>query len=252
MMKALIVDDEKKSRESLRMLVTEFCDDVEVVWTAGSIAKTLEGIDKFNPDVVFLDIRLRQETGFDLFKNLDEINFEVVFTTAYSEYAIKAIKFSAVDYLLKPIDIDELQFAVKKVRERIKAQEVPREKIEALLQNLKPTESSNFKIALPTAKGLMFVKLDEIIYCTGQSNYTEFYIKNRAKVVVSKTLKEYEDMLSDYNFFRIHKSYLINLNEINEYIRGEGGYVIMNDNASLDVSKRRKELFLKEISSLHN
>lgn len=252
MIKALVVDDEKKSRESLRMLITEFCDDVEVVGTAGSIAETIEGINKFNPDVVFLDIRLRQETGFDLFKNLDEINFEVVFTTAYSEYAIKAIKFSAVDYLLKPIDIDELQYAVKKVRERIKAQEVPREKIDALLQNLKPNESSNFKIALPTAKGLMFVKLDEIIYCTGHSNYTEFYIKNRAKVVVSKTLKEYESMLSEYNFFRIHKSYLINLNEINEYIRGEGGYVIMNDNASLDVSKRRKESFLKEISSLNN
>lgn len=252
MIKALVVDDEKKSRESLRMLITEFCDDVEVVGTAGSIAETIEGINKFNPDVVFLDIRLRQETGFDLFKNLDEINFEVVFTTAYSEYAIKAIKFSAVDYLLKPIDIDELQYAVKKVRERIKAQEVPREKIDALLQNLKPTESSNFKIALPTTKGLMFVKLDEILYCTGHSNYTEFYIKNRAKVVVSKTLKEYEAMLSEYNFFRIHKSYLINLNEINEYIRGEGGYVIMNDNASLDVSKRRKESFLKEISSLNN
>ncbi len=252
MMKALVVDDEKKSRESLRMLITEFCDDVDVVGTAGSIAETVEGINKFNPDVVFLDIRLRQETGFDLFKNLDEINFEVVFTTAYSEYAIKAIKFSAVDYLLKPIDIEELQLAVKKVKERIKAQEVPREKIDALLQNLKPTESSNFKIALPTTKGLIFVKLDEIIYCTGQNNYTEFYIKNRAKVVVSKTLKEYEDMLCEYNFFRIHKSYLINLNEIDEYIRGEGGCVIMNNNASLDVSKRRKELFLKEISSLNN
>lgn len=251
-MKALVVDDEKKSRESLRMLITEFCDDVEVVGTAGSIAETLEGINTFNPDVVFLDIRMRQETGFDLFKNLDEINFEVVFTTAYSEYAIKAIKFSAVDYLLKPIDIEELQLAVTKVKERIKAKEVPREKIEALLQNLKPTESSNFKLALPTAKGLMFVKLDQIIYCAGQNNYTEFYIKGRAKIIVSKTLKEYEDMLSDYNFFRIHKSYLINLNEINEYIRGEGGFVIMNNNASLDVSKRRKESFLKEISSLNS
>ena len=250
MIKALIVDDEKKSRESLRMLLNEFCENVEVVGTAESISETLEGINKFEPDVVFLDIRMRRETGFDLFKNLDEINFEVVFTTAYSEYAIKAFKFSAVDYLLKPIDIEELQLSVKKVEERIKAKEFPHDRIEALLQNLKPAESSNHKLALPTAKGLLFVKLKEILYCVGQNNYTEFHLKDNSKIIVSKTLKEYESMLSEHNFFRIHKSYLINLNEIKEYIRGDGGYVIMNDKASLDVSKRRRESFLRNISDL--
>jgi len=252
MIKALVVDDEKKSRESLRMLLDEFCDNVEVVGTAESISETLGIVKEKNPNLVFLDIRMRGESGFDLFKHFDEVNFEVVFTTAYSEYAIKAFKFSAIDYLLKPIDIEGLQEAVEKAEERIKSKEFPQKRIEALLQNLKPIESTNFKLALPTAKGLLFVKLSEILYCVGQNNYTEFYIKDKTKIIVSKTLKEYESMLSEHNFFRIHKSYLINLNEITEYIRGDGGYVIMNNNSSLDVAKRRKESFLRKISTLEN
>ncbi|MGF1636151.1 MAG: LytR/AlgR family response regulator transcription factor [Cyclobacteriaceae bacterium] len=251
MIHAVIVDDELKSRENLKLLLEEYCKGVEVLGLAGSVAEAIDLIKKVKPDLVFLDIQMKMETGFDLLETIDKIDFEVVFITAYAEYALRAIKFSAVDYVLKPVDIEELQIAVKKVTERRSAGTgFQNDKLELLLNNLRPEQNGNFKIALPTSNGLIFVKLIDIIYCAGESNYTVFHLQDGSKVMVSKTLKEYEEMLSSNNFFRIHKSYLINLNEIKEYIRGEGGYVIMNNKASLDVSKRKKESFLGRIAKL--
>lgn len=248
MIRILIVDDEKKSRESLRMLINEFCDDIEVAGDAATISDAVKQINIINPDIVFLDIRMKGETGFDLFKNFEEINFEVIFTTAYSEYAIKAFQFSAIDYLLKPIDYKLLISAIEKSKLRLKTKHFSQMQINTLLDNLKPSTASSCKLALPTSTGLKFVKLNEILYCEGQNNYTVFYLLDETKLLVSKTLKEYEEMLKDHNFFRIHKSYLINLEEIKEYIRGDGGYVVMNNKTSLNVSKRKKEAFLKEIA----
>jgi two-component system, LytTR family, response regulator len=249
MIKAILVDDEYKSRENLKMILEEYCADVAVTGQAGSVSEASELILTLKPDLVFLDIQMKMETGFDLLESLHHIDFDIIFVTAYAEYALKAIKFSAVDYVLKPVDISELQEAVEKViKRRSKAQNLDKGKLEVLLSNLKSDDSENYKIALPTANGLVFVKLKNILYLEAESNYTNFHFADGSKIMVSRTLKEYEEMLANNGFFRIHKSYLINLNEIREYVRGDGGYVVMSNKMALDVSKRKKEPFLDRIS----
>jgi two-component system LytT family response regulator len=190
---------------------------------------------------------LQRETGFDLLTQLGDFDFEVIFTTAYAEYAIKAFKFAAIDYLLKPIDIEELKRAVSKIEKRMNDSIAQR--LQQLMQNLKNTSSENYKLALPTTDGLVFVKMQDILYCEASSNYTEITVMDGKKYIVSRTLKEYEDMLGEHSFYRIHNSYLINLNAIKKYVRGEGGYVIMANDKSLDVSKRKKEGFLARIGA---
>ena len=244
MLKAIIVDDEPKARENLQILLQDFVKGVEVVALCHNIAEAVEAVELHAPDVVFLDIQLQRETGFDLLTTLKDINFEVIFTTAYTEFAIKAFKFSAIDYLLKPIDIEELKKAVHKVEKRVSNNMTSR--LTQLVQNLKQGSAENYKIALPTLEGLVFVNVKDILYCEASSNYTLIFTAEE-KYLVSKTLKEYEELLSDHNFFRIHNSYLININEIKKYVKGEGGYVVLSNNVSLDVSKRRKEAFLKKI-----
>jgi two-component system LytT family response regulator len=250
MIRVIILDDEIKSIESLKILLQDFCEGVEIKAVCQNVAEAEEAIHKFNPDLVFIDIQLQRETGFDLLDKIKNTPFEVIFTTAYSEYAIKAFKFSAIDYLLKPIDIQELQIALKKVEKRMmnKTDDVA-DRLRELLQNMRVGASENYKLALPTSDGLTFVKISEILYCEASGNYTEITLINNKKYVVSRTLKEYDDLLSEQNFFRIHHSYLINLNEIKKYVRGEGGHVIMNNDKLLDVSKRKKEGFLSRIGS---
>jgi two-component system LytT family response regulator len=247
MINAIIVDDELKSRESLKILLEEFCDNVAVKALCQDVAEAVQAIQQYKPDVVFLDIQLQRETGFDLLTQLGDFDFEVIFTTAYAEYAIKAFKFAAIDYLLKPIDIEELKRALTKVEKRMNASISLR--LQQLMQNLKNTSSENYKLALPTTDGLVFVKMQDILYCEASSNYTEITVMDGKKYIVSRTLKEYEDMLGEHNFYRIHNSYLINLNAIKKYVRGEGGYVIMANDKSLDVSKRKKEGFLARIGA---
>ena len=249
MLRAIIIDDELKSRELLKILIEEFCDGVSVVALCQNVSEGIESITRYAPDVVFLDIQMQRETGFDLLTKLGEINFEVIFTTAHSEFAIKAFKFSAIDYLLKPLDPEDLKRAIKKVEKKLSGNATQR--LEMLIKNLRTTPSESYKLALPTSDGLMFVKLSDILYCEAFSNYTSFYLSDGKKYIVSKTLKEYEDILTEYNFFRIHNSYLINMREIKKYIRGEGGYVILNNDVSLDVSKRKKEAFLSKITALN-
>lgn len=246
MLKSVIVDDETKSGESLKILIEDFCDDVEVCAICKSVDEGIVAIHEHNPDVVFLDIQMQRETGFDLLERLPEINFEVIFTTAHSEYAIKAFKFSAIDYLLKPIDLEELKASLAKVRKKL-GQGIGA-RLQQLMRNLKETSGENYKLALPTTDGLFFVKVSSIVYCEASSNYTEIVTDDGRKHIVSRTLKEYDEMLSEYNFYRIHNSYLINLNAVKKYIRGEGGSVVMTTGQSLDVSKRRKEGFLARIA----
>jgi two-component system LytT family response regulator len=247
MINAIIVDDEEKSRESLKILLEDFCPGVSVKALCENVSQAMHAISDHHPDVVFLDIHLQRESGFDLLEKLKHIDFEVIFTTAYSEYAIKAFKFSAIDYLLKPVDIEELKGALHKV-ERRKYHNMET-RFQHLVNNLKSGSTENFKLALPTNDGLVFVKVQDILYCEASSNYTEIILNDNRKFIVSRTLKDYEDLLSDHHFYRIHNSYLVNLDEIKKYVRGDGGYVVMNNDKALDVSKRRKDGFLMRVGA---
>jgi two-component system, LytTR family, response regulator len=242
MLKSVIVDDEPKCRENLQIVLQDFVSNVTVEALCGNIDDAIAAIHRVKPDIVFLDIEMQQETGFDLLNKLDEINFEVIFITAYSEYAIKAIKFSAIDYLLKPIDIEELKDAVLRVAQKREGRISKR--LQILRDNLSASTKEKLRIGLPTAHGIIFTGIENILYCEASSNYTILYTADGKEYVASKTLKEYEDLLSEYNFFRIHHSYLVNIGAVKKYVKGDGGYVILKNDISLDVSKRKKVDFL--------
>jgi len=247
MIKAVIVDDELHCCQTLVTLLTRYCPMVEVVGIYHSGANALPAIKAIPPQILFLDIEMPQMNGFELLQQLPEINFELIFTTSYDQYAIKAIRFSALDYLLKPIDREELQKAVQKVVQRL-AHPLSQQ-IEILLKKLHHPAATMSKIALPTMEGLQMVPLDSIISCASDGNYTIFFLKNNKKIIASRILKEIEEMLEDHTFTRVHNSYIVNINEIEKYIKGEGGYLIMSDGSSVDVSRSRKETLLKKLSS---
>lgn len=247
MIDVLIIEDEVNSRRMLREMFHKHCPQINIVGEANSVKSGLNAIMEQKPKLVFLDIELQSGTSFEILEKLPEINFELVFTTAFDHYALKAIKFCAIDYLLKPIDLIELRVAIAKAEKRLNRDYLNRN-LEVLLNNMKSESQYNHKIALPTSEGLIFVRVNDIIYCESSGSYTHFFLKQPNKIVTSKHLKEYEDLLSGYNFFRIHKSYLVNLNEIQKYIRGDGGHLIMSNGASLNISKQRKEDFLNHYS----
>lgn len=244
-LRAVIVEDEEKARKNLTALLTEYCPQVEISGSAGTVAEGVELINNQKPVLLFLDVKMRGETGFDLLEKFDQLDFEIIFTTAHDEFALRAFKFNAVDYLLKPIKIDELVSAVNRAEQRLSLRNRQDENIRALLaaaKNPGPFE----KIALPTMEGLVFVKLNEIIRCEASDNYTTFYLTGNQKIMVSKTIKHFEDLLAPHNFFRVHQSHLINLGHIKKYYRGDGGYLVMADGASVMVARRKKETFLKQ------
>jgi two-component system LytT family response regulator len=245
MIAAIIVDDEPYSCESLATLLEKYCKNVKVIDLCYSAETALKSIPENKPNVLFLDVEMPGMNGFELLEKLDEINFHLVFTTSYDQYAIKAIRFSALDYLLKPIDREELQKAVEKVSQKIKST-LPQQ-LEILLNKLHKTSSPNQKIALPTMEGLQLIAVDSIIYCASDSNYTIIYLKQKEKIIVSRTLKDIEQMLDEYSFIRVHHSYLINLREVEKYIKGEGGYLIMTDGSTVDVSRSRKEILMQKL-----
>jgi two-component system, LytTR family, response regulator len=244
MLTALIVDDEPFCCDVLITLLEKYCSNVRVVSSCSSAIEAMKAIQALKPDVVFLDVEMPRMNGFQMLEQLPTINFDIVFTTSYDQYALKAIRFSAIDYLLKPIDYEELQKAVEKVMLRKQAPLV--EQIKILMQKIKPSTAVN-KVALPTMEGLQMISIDSIISCESDSNYTSILLKGKQKIVVSRTLKEIENLLEDYPFLRVHHSFLVNLNEINKYVKGEGGYLIMNDGSSVDVSRSRKESLLKKL-----
>ncbi|MFI5172703.1 MAG: LytR/AlgR family response regulator transcription factor [Chitinophagales bacterium] len=248
MIDAIIIEDEERSRKMLLSLLKEHCPQIRVISEADSVQTGLEAIVENQPQLVFLDIELKSETSFEILEKLPGIHFELIFTTAFDHYALKAIKFCAIDYLLKPIDLNELQIAIAKAEIRISEKHFNKN-LEAMIENFRSSSQQHHKIALSTLEGLLFVKVGDIIYCKSDGPYTTFFLKDQENVVTSKHLKEYEELLQDYNFLRIHKSYLVNLDEIKKYIRGEGGQLIMSNGDVVYVSKQRKEEFLKKYKS---
>jgi len=247
MVTAIIVDDESKCILLLKHLLDNHCPTVSVVATADSAAQGLQLIQQYKPGLVFLDIEMPGKTGFELLASLPEINFKVIFTTAYNHYAIKAIRFSALDYLLKPIDLDELKNALARLEgiKTIKDAPLP---IDMLVGNIKTPGHGFSRITLSTQDGLVVLHVKDILYCEASGSYTFFYLRNGEKLTISKTLKEYDDLLGEFQFFRVHNSYLVNLNEVKKYIKGEGGSVIMSNGDEVFVSKRRKDAFLDAIN----
>ncbi len=241
-LRAIIVDDEKHSRETLKNLLEEFCEGVQVITVAASINEALIAIQSLNPDLVFLDIELQSGTGFDILNALPEINFEVIFTTAFDQYAIKAVKFSSLDYLLKPIDLEELQKAIEKAK-KIKDKQTYNAQLKSLLHNL--TQKQLTKICIPTSEGFEFININEISHCEASGSYTTFILTNGQKILVSKHLKAFENLLPEHSFMRVHNSFLINLKEVNKFVKADGGYIIMNNGDTASISRGKKEAFLE-------
>jgi len=242
--RVLIIDDELQSRLLIRKLLSDHYPAWQIK-EAETVATAIETTRDFSPQLVFLDVQMRNETGFDFLDKVDKINFGIVFTTAHSEFAVKAFRYSALDYLVKPLDTEEFISAVNKASQRLQTQ-LPEEneRIEYLKQ-LKGTQKVPEKLIIPTAEGFLFVNVNDILYCHALSNYTEFYFAGKKKLLSSYTLGYYAELLSEHNFFRIHRSYLVNLAHIKMYKRGDGGVVIMNDGEEIEVSRNNKDAFLK-------
>ena len=245
MIKAIIIDDEMHCLKTLSMLLKEYCPDVQVVKQCDNAEDGIEAVKKLKPDLVFLDIEMPHMNGFEMLEKFSEISFALIFTTGYDQYAIKAFRFSALDYLLKPIEPKELKKAVEKVNRHL--QHPLPQQLEILLQKIHSQSPPINKIALPTMEGLQMIPVDSIISCESDRNYSILFLKNKQKIIASRSLKEIEEMLEDYSFARVHHSYLVNLNEVEKYIRGEGGYLLMSDGRTVDVSRSRKEILLKKL-----
>lgn len=243
MIKAIIVDDEARGRQGLANLIKEYCPDVEVLALCESAREALQKIPELKPELLFLDVEMPEMSGFDLLEQLPSHDFDVIFTTAHSEHAIKAIKFSALDYLLKPIDGDELKEAVdKNIQKRTEEQA---HRMQLLLNNRKSASGVYDKIALPTSEGYLFLPVEEILRCEASGSYTLFYLDKKEPILVCKNLKEYEELLIESGFYRIHHSHLVNVKHIQKYLRGDGGQVVMKDGSVIEVSRRKKEAFLQ-------
>lgn len=250
MIKVLIVDDEQHCIDRLsKLLHLSHNNILEIAGTASTVEQAFEKITSLKPDLIFLDVQIADKTGFDLLRTLPQINFAIIFTTAYEKFAIQAIKFSAIDYLLKPIDDEELNGAIMKFMNE-RSQKLTAQKIDILLQNTKNKKDLPKKIIVPTVNGFEFLEIADIIRCQSDINYTTIYLKDKHKLVVAKTLKEFEELLSEHAFFRVHNSHLVNLNCIKSYNKGKGGSVILNDGTEIEVSFRRKDDFLTRLTEL--
>lgn len=248
-LRAIIVEDEENNRETLKNILEQFCVDVSIVGMAESVEDAVSIISKEQPDLVFLDIEIKSGTGFDVLNLTSNLNFEVIFTTAYDQFAIKAMKFSSLDYLLKPIDLEELQTAVEKARKR-KNQEVYKKQLETLIYNLKQDKPKLNKICLSTADGLNFLHVDTILYCKANGSYTSFVLDGKKEIFVSRHLKEYTSLFNDHDFMRVHNSFLVNLKNVDQYVRNDGGYIIMKNGDRVNISRSKKEAFINAMNRL--
>jgi two-component system LytT family response regulator len=248
MYNAIIVDDIENSRITLADDLKKFCPQIRLIGEAESVDSAINEILLKKPDVVFLDIQLADGTGFDILEKIGSFDFQVIFTTALDTYGIKAIKFSALDYLLKPIDPDELISAVKKLDSNPQRNAI-NESLNLLLENIKEIKPESKRIALSSADKVIMVYVRDIVRCESQGSYTIFYLNNKEEIVTTKNLKEYEQLLSDYGFIRVHHSHLINFNYLKEYIKKDGGYAIMQDGSNVPVSFRKRNNLLDMINS---
>jgi len=246
-LKTVIVDDEQDAVEFINSIIGEYCTSLEVVAKANNVIQGVSAINDYKPDLVFLDVEMPNGTGFDLLAQFPEKNFDVVFITAFNHYAIKAIKFSAVDYILKPININEFIEAVNRVvKKRSERNTHGNENLKILMENLRTSLPS--RMAIPTADGMEYLNPRDIIRIEADRSYSWFFLNGGRKMLVSKHLKEFQELLSDRYFFRSHNSHLINLKYVKKYIRKEGGYIEMTDSAMIPVSRNRKDLFLAQMA----
>lgn len=243
-LKAIIVDDEQDSRDTLNHYVTKYCTDVEVVDMAENIQEAQKSIATHNPDLVFLDVEMPFGSGFDLLDNLEKVDFDVIFVTAFSEYALDAIRWSAASYLLKPVNIDNLIAAVVKVKEN-RSTDNPIDHTGILLENIREINAQKKKVVLPTMEGFDVVRVSDVLYCKAADNFTSFRFTNGKKALICRSMKHYEKLLTNLGFQRIHRSYLINLEYVSQYRKGKGGIVVMENGDELDVAQSRKSAFLK-------
>ncbi|MCC7506212.1 MAG: response regulator [Saprospiraceae bacterium] len=245
-MKALLIDDEPDALEALHLSLLETCPEVAVAGKFADPVKGLAAIRNLKPDLVFLDIEMPVMNGFQLLEELGELPFSLIFSTAYDRFAVKAFRYSAIDYLLKPVNPEELRKAVDKVVEKHR---VEKAQIDLLRQQLYHPDTRRFdKIALPYAHGYTFVELADLMYCESDSSYTKFYLSTGEMYLITKTLGDVEDMLQGGDFFRIHKQYLVNMRHIRNYIRGDGGYVVMPNKVNIPVSRIKKDEFTERFT----
>lgn len=243
MIKAIIIDDERNCIEMLEWLLQTYCPSVQLIATCNSGESGIEAIKKLHPQLVFLDIEMPKMNGFDVLEQLKEIEFEVVFTTAYDNFAVRAFKYAALNYLLKPIDPEDLQATIKRMEEKVSSPS--KEQMDLLFQNLLNPKAQVERIALSTDDGLVFIQTSSIAYCKAESNYTFVVLADGKKILVAKTLKEINETLTGRDFFRIHNSFLVNINHIQKFVKGDGGYVVMPDKTEITVSRSRKDEFFQ-------
>lgn len=248
MIKTIIVEDEEQKRLSLREMLNELRPDVEIIGEAADVKSALALIKKLNPELVFLDIRLPDGTSFELLEQLTPINFKIIFITAYDEYAVKAFKFSAVDYILKPVSAQELLNAIDKAVAILWAEY--NMKINTLLQNHQSTNQNEKRIILKTVDKVHVIRMQDIVRCESDASYCHFFLIDGIKITASKPLKEYAGMFNEYGFFRVHKSHLVNVRLVKRYDRSEGGYVIMENDEKVPVSSYKREELIEFLETL--
>ncbi len=250
MITAVLIDDDKHLREGLKALLQRYTNQINIVGEAESVKSGVEILELMQPQVIFLDIHLSDGTGFDILEQLKgKTTAHIVFITAHEQYALKAFKFSALDFILKPVDPEELQNTIIKIKEVV-GKSNSFEHIDLLLENIRKKVDNFKRIALSTSDGIHLFEVTDIIRCESKGNYTEFFIKNHKPVLISRTLKEYEEILSEHGFERIHQSHLINLSYLKSYIKSDGGYVIMADNTNIPLAQSKKEKLQELIKSL--
>ncbi len=245
MIKAIIVDDELSAIKSLQWEIENFCQGIEICDSFTDPIEAISAINYIKPDCVFLDIEMPEMDGFQLLQNLKFRNFDLIITTAFDNYAIKAFKESAIDYLLKPIDSDDLTKSVAKIRVN-KDKNTLGNELKSVLKNFM---SSTSKIALPLAGKTIFVNADEIYYCKADGNYCEIFFTNKTKEILSKKIKEVEEIINNNSFFRVHNSYLVNINYIKEFVKSDGQYLVLENGTSVPVSRSKKDALLQMLSN---
>ena len=251
MVRAILVDDEPRGINTLKKLLHDYCPAIKIIAECTDADDAKEKIELLAPQLIFLDISLPGKNSFDLLAELKEINFEIIFVTAYNEYALQALHYSAVDYLMKPLDEDLLVEAVKRASKRIALNNI-NNNVASLLHNVEKRHSpQDMKLCIPSLKGFQVVDLKDVLFCEASSSYTNFHFADKPIICTAKTILEYEELLKDANFVRLHKSFLVNLLHIKEYLRGEGGSVILSNGKELEVSRRKKDMFLAKMKEFY-
>jgi two-component system LytT family response regulator len=246
--RSIIIDDEPNNVENLQLILRQYCPGIDVVATALNAVDGIAAIQANQPDLLFLDIQMPEKSGFDVLKAFTNIQFGIIFITAYDQYGIQAIKFSALDYLLKPININELKLAVEKARHKIIARQT-NHNIENLLEYIRSGSKDIPKIALPTLQEIVYVRVDDIIRCEASNNYTTFYLQNGEQILVCKTLKEFAELLTPHNFIRTHQSHLVNLHFVKSFLREDGGTLFLTDQTKVPISRQNRDMVKEKLNN---